>query len=165
MSSSGLHTNGYSLARKLFFDVAKLTVDSWHGELNRTVGETLLEPHLNYTRPIRRLLDNQLDIKGMAHITGGGFLENIPRVLPVGCSVDIDSASWLVPPVFRIMQALGSLNQQEMFRTFNMGIGFIVIVGEDTVDAVQHHLSSFSEFSVHELGRVVPSEQKVVRIL
>ena len=165
LSSSGLHTNGYSLARKLFFDVAKLTVDSWHGELNRTVGETLLEPHLNYTRPIRRLLDNQLDIKGMAHITGGGFLENIPRVLPVGCSVDIDSASWLVPPVFRIMQALGSLNQQEMFRTFNMGIGFIVIVGEDTVDAVQHHLSSFSEFSVHELGRVVPSEQKVVRIL
>ena len=164
-NSSGLHTNGYSLARHLFFEVAKLDVDSWHPELNRTVGETLLEPHLNYTRPILHCLADGIEIKGMAHITGGGFLENIPRVLPQGCAVTIDQNSWSIPPVFSMMQQLGQLGTEEMFRTFNMGIGLVMIVDEREVSAIQQALSLFPAFGLQQIGRIVASETSSVRIL
>jgi len=165
LHSSGLHTNGYSLARKLFFDVAKLDVDSWHPELNRTVGETLLEPHLNYTRPVLHLLDQKVDIKGMAHITGGGFLENIPRILPPHCAVEIKKGSWDIPPVFRVMEALGKLTEQDSYRTFNMGIGMVIILGEDQQDALKQALKAFPTFQASEIGRVIQSNTKDVRIL
>ncbi len=165
LSSSGLHTNGYSLARKLFFDVAKLNVDSLHPELERSVGETLLEPHLNYTRPILHLLNQQIEIDGMAHITGGGFLENIPRILPTGCAVEIDQGSWTIPPVFHIMQQLGKLSVQDLFCTFNMGIGLVMMVKERWVNSVRDQLRSYPDFQVQQIGRVVCSEHKIVRIL
>ncbi|NOZ02995.1 MAG: phosphoribosylformylglycinamidine cyclo-ligase, partial [FCB group bacterium] len=107
LPSSGLHTNGYSLARKLFFEVGGYTVDSIPPELGKSVGETLLEPHINYTRHISSLLEKDIEIKGMAHITGGGLLENIPRILPEGCAVELQKGSWPIPPVFTLMQQLG----------------------------------------------------------
>ncbi len=164
-NSSGLHTNGYSLARKLLFDVAKWTVDTLHPELERSLGETLLEPHLNYTRPILHLLKHHIKINGMAHITGGGFLDNIPRILPHGCGVEIHQNAWSIPPIFYILQQLGGLGPQEMFRTFNMGIGLVMIMSESEVYAVRDHLSLFPEFEVHQIGRVVESSLKTVRIL
>lgn len=165
LSSSGLHTNGFSLARKLFFDVAKIAIDAWHPELCQTVGEALLKPHLNYTRPILHLLQNGTDIKGMVHITGGGFIDNIPRVLPEGCAVEIDETRWDVPPIFRIMQTLGNLANEEMFRTFNMGIGFIIIVPEKELDKINQRFCLFPEIKIAEIGRVVAAHQKAVRFL
>lgn len=165
LTSSGLHTNGYSLARKLFFDVAHLNVDSWHAELNATIGEILLEPHLNYTKPVLHCLKHQAVIKGMAHITGGGFLDNIPRILPQGCGVEIKRDTWPVLPVFQVLQQLGYLSQDDMFQTFNMGIGLIMIVSEEKVEFIKQLLQPFSEFNVYQIGHVVQSNQKEVRVL
>jgi len=164
INSSGLHTNGYSLARKLFFDVAKQRVDTWQPELNQTIGEALLEPHLNYTRPILHLLRNEIKINGMAHITGGGFLENIPRILPQGCAAEIHQSNWSVPPIFSIMQQLGKLSTQDLFCTFNMGIGMVLVVKESWVDKALQLLKSFPEFKVQQIGHVVQSDKKTVRI-
>ena len=107
--SSGLHTNGYSLARKLFFDVGGYDVHSKLPELTASVGETLLATHINYTRPVLKMLADNIPIKGMAHITGGGVLENIPRVLPEGCSVEIQKNACPVLPVFNILGQTGSV--------------------------------------------------------
>jgi phosphoribosylformylglycinamidine cyclo-ligase len=165
LASSGLHTNGYSLARKLFFEVAGLKVDSWVSELNGTVGQILLEPHLNYTRPVLQCLNQNLNIKGMAHITGGGFLENIPRVLPDGCGIEIAQDSWPVLPVFQMMQHLGKMSLNDLYQTFNMGIGLIMIVSENMVSPIQNQLMSFSESKAYEIGRVVQSNKHEVRII
>jgi len=165
LHSSGLHTNGYSLARKLLFEVAHFTVDSAHPELSRTIGETLLEPHLNYTRPILHLLQQSIPIAGMAHITGGGFIDNIPRILPQGCGVEIDRASWEIPALFYILQQLGNLSIDDLFRTFNMGIGLVMIVQEAYVDIVFQSMQNWPAFQISQIGRVVRSEQKLVRIL
>ncbi|MGC1182777.1 phosphoribosylformylglycinamidine cyclo-ligase [Legionella sp.] len=165
LSSSGLHTNGYSLARKLFFEIGKYTVDSWHPELNNTIGETLLKPHLNYTKPILHLLQNKIEIKGMVHVTGGGFQENIPRILPEKCAVEIKRASWDIPPVFLMMRDLGRLSEEDLFSTFNMGIGLIMIIDEDLVNVVQKTLSGFSEFSTQKIGHVVAFERQKVRMI
>lgn len=165
LHSSGLHTNGYSLARKLFFEVAALDVDSYHSELGSTVGEALLIPHLNYTRPILHCLEQGIDIKGMAHITGGGFLENIPRVLPRHCAVEINKGSWTIPAVFHVMQGLGKLTEQDMFRTFNMGIGLAMILPEKSVEHVLKQLTLFPAFKAQEIGRVIHSDKNEVRIL
>ncbi|MCL5272675.1 MAG: phosphoribosylformylglycinamidine cyclo-ligase [Gammaproteobacteria bacterium] len=131
--SSGLHTNGYSLARKLFFDVGGFNVDSKIPELTQTVGEALLAPHINYTNPILNLLDQKITIKGMAHISGGGVLENIPRVLPAHCAVEIEKHKCPVLPVFNVLKSLGQLDDQELYRTFNMGIGLVMIVSPEVV--------------------------------
>lgn len=126
--SSGLHTNGYSLARKLFFEVGGYTVHSMLEECQHSVGEALLIPHLNYTKPILHLLANHIAIKGMAHITGGGTLENIPRILPEYCMVEINTKNYPTQPIFNILKRLGQLDENEMHRTFNMGIGLVMIV-------------------------------------
>src|SRR5918998_439951 len=126
LPSAGLHTNGYSLARKLFFEVAGHTADTRLDELGATVGEALLAPHLSYLRPLEGLLDTGL-VKALAHITGGGLLENIPRVLPSGTAVELKRDSWPVPPIFEVMQELGNVAEPEMYRTFNMGVGMVVI--------------------------------------
>jgi phosphoribosylformylglycinamidine cyclo-ligase len=151
--SNGLQTNGYSLARKLFFEVGGYKVDSYIGELGTTVGEALLAPHQSFLPQIGPLLDSVV-IKGLAHITGGGFLENIPRILPEGVSVEINRGSWPELPIFGLMQRLGNVSDQEMFRTFNMGIGMIVI-------ASQNKTKPEAWF---EIGRVVEGD-KLVKVL
>lgn len=129
LPSTGLQTNGYSLARKLLFEVGGYNADSHVDELRTTVGKALLETHASFLPQIGPLLDSG-KIKGLVHITGGGFLENIPRILPEGVSVKINRGTWPEPPIFGLMQGLGNVEDREMFRTFNMGIGMIVICSE-----------------------------------
>jgi len=130
LPSSGLHTNGYSLARAIAFDRLQLTVDSRVDQLGDTVGAALLRPHRSYLRVIGPLLERDW-IKGMAHITGGGITENLPRVLPEGRAFSIDRASWTVPPLFRWLQRAGDLDDAEMMRAFNMGVGMILVCARD----------------------------------
>lgn len=164
LPASGLHTNGYSLARKLFFDVAGYKVETNLPELACTVGEALLEPHLNYTKPILHVLSQNIPIKGMAHITGGGLLENIPRILPQGLAVEINKNAWPNLPIFDVLVKLGNLDDQEKYRTFNMGVGLIMIVAPDVVDAIKHALKDFSAFPLYQIGRVLSGNQ-VVRLI
>jgi phosphoribosylformylglycinamidine cyclo-ligase len=159
--SSGLHTNGYSLARKLFFDIADYTIESHISDLNQSVGESLLVPHINYTKPVLHLLDQGIHIKGMAHITGGGILENIPRVLPAQCSVELRKNACPILPVFEVLRHLGKLDDQEMYRTFNMGIGLIMIVAPNTIDNIKTALKHMPEFPVFEVGQVVSGKPEV----
>jgi len=123
--STGLHTNGYSLARRIAFDVMGLTFDSELDELGTTIGEALLVPHRSYLRTLQPLLDRQL-VKGLAHITGGGITENLPRIFPDGLGAAISKDAWEVPPIFRVLQRGGGVSDDEMLRAFNMGIGMIV---------------------------------------
>ncbi len=159
--SSGLHTNGYSLARKLFFDIGGYTVDSQLPELSGSVGEVLLAPHINYTRPVLHMLANKIPIKGMAHITGGGLLENVPRVLPADCAVEVHRDSCPVLPVFDVLRKLGKLEDNEMYRTFNMGIGLVMIVPPDAVSKMRSALKEFPAFPLYEIGRVISGRQEV----
>jgi phosphoribosylformylglycinamidine cyclo-ligase len=126
LPSSGLHTNGYSLARRIAFDVLKLGIDSYVEELGETVGEALLRTHRSYLPEILPVLDKGW-IKGMAHITGGGITENLPRTLPEGCGFSLDRQSWTIPPLFTWLQRAGQLDDAEMFRAFNMGVGLILV--------------------------------------
>ncbi len=127
LASTGLHTNGYSLARKILFERAGLTVADYLPGTRRRLGDVLLAVHRSYLKPVMAVMQ-RIPIQGMAHITGGGLLENIPRVLPAGCRAVIDSAAWTPPPVFRFMQTSGLIDREEMFRVFNMGIGMTLIV-------------------------------------
>lgn len=160
-ASNGLHTNGYSLARKLFFEVGGYTVHSTLPELEKNAGETLLEPHTNYTRPILGIINSGIEIKGIAHITGGGFIENIPRILPDNCVGEINHNSWPVLPVFEVMQKLGNIAEAEMYRTFNMGIGMIIIVSPADVSRVLDKVRDYSEFKLYEIGKVVESGKSI----
>jgi len=134
--STGLHTNGYSLARRIAFEHLNLRVDSYVPELNRTVGEALLEPHRSYLSLIRPLLSTG-SIKGMAHITGGGITENLPRVLPDDAAARVEASTWAIPAVFRWLQEKGRVPTDDMRRTFNMGIGLIVVVAPDHAEQVK----------------------------
>ena len=125
LPSTGLHTNGYSLARRIAFDVLKLDVDSSVPELGETVGEALMRTHRSYLPQIGPLLDRGW-IKGMAHITGGGLTENVPRMFPEGRSFSLDRQSWTIPPLFQWLQRAGQLDDAEMFRAFNMGVGLVI---------------------------------------
>lgn len=153
--SNGLQTNGYSLARKLFFEVGGYKPDTFIDELSETVGETLLRTHQSFLGPLEGLLDSGL-IKGLAHITGGGFLENVPRILPENVSVEIKRGTWPELPVFGVMQKLGNVDDREMFRTFNMGIGMVVICAEADKATVMSRLAE-----VYEIGRVAPGSKNV----
>jgi len=159
--SSGLHTNGYSLARKLLFDVGGYDVHTQLPELNNSVGETLLTPHINYTRPVLKMLDENIPIKGMAHITGGGVLENIPRVLPADCAVEIHKDACPVLPIFNVLRQLGQLQDSEMYKTFNMGVGLVMIVPADAVAKMRDVLKEFPQFPLYEIGRVIKGQQEV----
>jgi len=134
--SNGLQTNGYSLARKLFFEIGGYKVDSYIEDLGTTVGEALLATHQSFLPQVGPLLDSGI-IKGLAHITGGGFLENIPRILPEGVGVEIKRGTWPELPIFDTMQKLGNISDKEMFRTFNMGIGMVVVCDANNVDAIR----------------------------
>lgn len=127
LASSGLHTNGYSLVRKVFFEMEKHDLSSAPPELGRPLGDELLEPHMSYLDAVNAMKEEGC-VKAMAHITGGGFIDNIPRALPEGFSVRIDVGSWNVPGIFRLIVALARLDRKEAFRTFNMGIGFVFVI-------------------------------------
>ena len=152
LPSSGLHTNGYFLARKVFFDIGGYNINDHISGLEKSVGLTLLEPHINYTNHVFNVLDRGIDIKGIAHITGGGLLENIPRVLPAQCDVEIKKGSWPTTPVFNVMQAIGNIDDKEMLRAFNMGIGMVFIVRPGDVGKVKDVLKDLSP--IYEIGHV-----------
>ena len=159
LPSSGLHTNGYSFARKLFFDIGGYDVNDTIPELEKSVGLTLLEPHINFTNHIFSVLDDGIDLKGIAHITGGGLVENIPRILPDGCGVELQKGSWPSLPVFDVMQSIGNVDENEMARAFNMGIGMVFIVDPSNVDTVKDALKDLTE--VYEIGSVVNGDKRV----
>ncbi|AJC48165.1 phosphoribosylformylglycinamidine cyclo-ligase [Allofrancisella guangzhouensis] len=158
LSSSGLHTNGYSFARKLFFDVANNKhTDTYPEFAGKTIGDILLEPHMNYTNIIHDFLDNGVDIKGMAHITGGGFIENIPRVLPNGLGARISKNSFEVPAVFKIMQEIGNVSDFEMYRSFNMGIGMTIIASQSQFQKMQHLAYKYTNIKLYQIGTITNS--------
>ena len=159
LPSNGLHTNGYSFARKLFFDIGKYDVHDSIPELEKPIGLTLLEPHINYTNHVFAVLDNNIDIKGIAHITGGGLLENIPRILPDNCGVKIQKKVWPTPPVFNVMQHIGKVDENEMYRTFNMGIGMVFVVDSSKIHIVKNALNNLID--VYEIGTVVKGKKEV----
>ena len=160
LPSNGLHTNGYSFARKLFFEIGGYDVNDTIPELEKSVGLTLLEPHINYTNHVFAVLDAGINVRGIAHITGGGLVENIPRILPGDCGVDIKKGSWPILPVFDVMQSLGNVDEDEMSRAFNMGIGMVFIVSPNNVNSAKNVLKDLTE--VYEIGSVVSGESKVV---
>lgn len=159
LPSVGLHTNGYSLARKLFFEVARYDVDTYLDQLGMTVGEALLQPHVSYLKPVQGLLDSE-KIKGLAHITGGGLTDNIPRILPQGCGVTIEKGSWPVLPIFKLMQEIGNVSEAEMYRAFNMGLGMVVVTSPQDKAAVESHLQQQGT-EVFEIGRVTDGKREV----
>ncbi|HXC72284.1 MAG TPA: phosphoribosylformylglycinamidine cyclo-ligase [Pyrinomonadaceae bacterium] len=160
LPSAGLHTNGYSLARKLFFEVAGYKPDTQIPELGMTAGEALLLPHLSYLKPLDSLLD-EARIKGLAHITGGGLTDNIPRILPEGTAVKIRKDSWPIPPLFELMRELGNVSESEMYRTFNMGVGMVIVCSTDDAEAIASHLRTHCE-AVYEIGNVVAGNREVL---
>jgi len=160
LPSAGLHTNGYSLARKLFFEVAGYKPDTHIPELGMTAGEALLLPHLSYLKPLDSLLD-EARIKGLAHITGGGLTDNIPRILPEGTAVKIRKDSWPIPPLFELMRELGNVSESEMYRTFNMGVGMVIVCSTDDAEAIASHLRTHGE-AVYEIGNVVAGNREVL---
>ncbi len=144
LASSGLHSNGYSLARRVLFDQAKLTVSSQLPELDRPLGEILLTPTRIYAKQILVLIQ-EFPVKGIAHITGGGITENLPRVLPAGMRARIYRSRWAVPPIFSVISMLGSVERVEMYRVFNMGIGLILVVSPRSADAMVTRLVAMGE--------------------
>jgi phosphoribosylformylglycinamidine cyclo-ligase len=153
LPSSGLHTNGYSLARRIAFDVAGLSASSHVPALGSTIGEALLVPHRSYLSIIRPLLADRI-IKGMAHITGGGITDNLPRILPSGTSAMIDRSSWTPPPIFQWLQRTGRVPDDDMLRTFNMGIGLIVIVAAQDEARLRERLQSAGEAGAVKIGEI-----------
>ena len=153
LPSNGLHTNGYSLARKVFFESKKYDVNTYLETLGSTIGETLLRPHINYTNHVFKTLDMGVTIKGIAHITGGGLTENIPRILPKGCAVNINVGSWPSLPIFETLKELGNIDNEEMYRAFNMGIGMVFIVDQQSLNSISKILNTITP--VFEIGKVV----------
>jgi phosphoribosylformylglycinamidine cyclo-ligase len=151
--SSGLHTNGYSLARRIAFEKAALRHDSHVVELGTTIGDALLVPHRTYLPLVRPLLDTRL-IKGMAHITGGGITENLPRVLPDGVHAEVDTSAWPVPAVFTWLQKAGDVPAADMLRSFNMGIGLIIVCGANDRERLLDALREAGEQNVRVIGHV-----------
>ncbi len=153
LPSHGLHTNGYSLARKLLFDTAGHTPDTRLPELARTIGDELLKIHKSYLKPIRALHKEKL-LKGAAHITGGGLTDNIPRILPSGCAVEIDLNSWPRQPIFDLLQKIGRTPNDDFRRTFNLGIGMVFVISPNKLGFVSQILKELRE-PFHQIGRVV----------
>jgi phosphoribosylformylglycinamidine cyclo-ligase len=159
LPSNGLHTNGYSLARKLLFEVAKYGPEQYVNELKDKTGAALMRVHRSYLAIIRKLTAGEV-VSGMAHITGGGITENLPRIIPKGMGAHVELASWQVPPLFEHLQKLGNVEQDEMFRAFNMGIGLIVVVPAEKVKKAKAILNRANE-RFHIIGRIVRGERKV----
>ena len=160
LASNGLHTNGYALARKLLFEVGKYTLDSYVNELKGKVGNELLRTHKSYWPAIKRLVDGEC-VSAMAHITGGGITENLPRVLPRGVAAVIEMGSWQIPPIFDHLQQLGNVPQDEMLRTFNMGLGMLLVVPSKKFKKAQTVLERAGE-KAFTVGRIVKGDRKVM---
>ena len=160
LPSNGLHTNGYSFARKLFFDVGGYNVNDCPDELESSVGNTLLMPHINYTKHVLGTLNAGINLNGIIHITGGGLLENIPRVLPKGLAVEVNRGSWPSLPVFDLMQSIGNVDETEMFRSFNMGIGMVFVAHPDEISNIKKALNGLS--SMFLIGSVVSGNKDVI---
>ena len=160
LPSSGLHSNGYSLARKVMFEKIGYKPSDEVSLLGTTVGEAMLKPTRIYVKPVLKILE-QAEIKGMAHITGGGFLENIPRVLPDNVDVVIEEGSWSVPPIFSLLESAGNIEKSEMYRTFNMGIGFIMICDQANAMKVFDCCQKMGE-EVYMIGMVSEGNKSVI---
>ena len=160
LPSVGLHTNGYSLARKLFFEVAGYGVETRLEALNQSAGEALLQPHLSYLHGLGDLLDSGM-IKGLAHITGGGLTENIPRILPGGTAVTIARDTWPLLPIFKLMKEIGNIPDVEMYRTFNMGVGMVVVCRDEDKQNIKSQFDARGE-ACYEIGRVTEGSGEVV---
>ncbi len=164
IASAGLHSNGFSLARKIVFDIAGLKIDDHVEELGQTVGSALLEPTRIYVRPIRKVLSYykvKQVVHGIAHVTGGGLHENLTRILPDGVQVVIQRGSWPVPPVFEWLQRLGEVEQAEMDRVFNMGLGMVLVVAPFYAESIRHQLKR-SGLANWQIGRVQEGPRGVV---
>ena len=157
LPSSGLHSNGFSLVRKIIFEHKNFTGNEFIPELNKTIGEELLIPTRLYPSTCLPLIKTFGEkIHGMVHITGGGFYDNIPRALPENFGAEIDSNSWTVPPIFKLIQSWGNVDWREMFRTFNCGIGMVLIVDKNSCDDVASYLDTAGE-KFYKIGHVVES--------
>ncbi|MCX7572081.1 phosphoribosylformylglycinamidine cyclo-ligase [Tumebacillus sp. DT12] len=159
LSSSGIHSNGYSLVRKLFFGDHEYALDHVFPEIGRPLGEELLTPTRIYVKSILALLE-RFDIRAMAHITGGGFLENIPRALPEGVSAEIEVGSWPVHGVFQVMQRLGNIDAFDLYRTFNMGIGMVLVVPAAQAEEIRAAAEALGE-RAHVIGRIIEGPHDV----
>ena len=159
LPSSGLHSNGYSLVRRIVLEYKQIPLDTYIEALGRTIGEEVLEPTKLYVKPILPLLEENL-VKGMAHITGGSFYDNIPRILPKGLGVMINSDAWPVLPIFRLLQEWGHVETKEMYHTFNMGIGMVLVVKPELVERVVEVLETEHE-KVYSIGIVTEGDGEV----
>jgi len=160
LPSLGLHTNGYSLARKLLFDTAGYALDQTIPELGCTPAQELLKPHKSYLPSLERLIEHEGVIKGMAHVTGGGLVENIPRILPINVDVVINEGSWPVPQVFDLMRKIGDVPREDMLRTFNLGIGMVVITTPHSLQFLEDQLK-YSRQEFYVIGEVVTGNRQV----
>jgi phosphoribosylformylglycinamidine cyclo-ligase len=160
LPSSGLHTNGYSLARRILFELAGLKPDTFIPDLGTTIGDALLATHRSYLRVIEPLLPTGR-VKGLAHITGGGITENLPRVLPDGCAADINLRAWTPPAIFQFLEREGRVPFDDMFRTFNMGVGLILACAEADANDVLATLASAGEPHAMRIGTIVAGDRQV----
>jgi phosphoribosylformylglycinamidine cyclo-ligase len=160
LPSSGLHTNGYSLARHVLFDTRGFSPDSMRPELGTTIADALLAPHRSYLRAIAPLLESGI-VKGMAHVTGGGITENLPRVFPDGCAATIHPGTWTEPPIFSLISDLGSIARSEMFRAFNMGIGLIVVCDAAHAHDVLGQLAAAGEREARIIGAATSGDRTI----
>ncbi|MDP5277087.1 phosphoribosylformylglycinamidine cyclo-ligase [Chengkuizengella axinellae] len=159
LASSGVHSNGFSLVRKLLLEDAGFQLDDHIEELDGKLGDVLLTPTKLYVKPVLSMLE-KVQLKGLSHITGGGFIENIPRVLPEGVNVDIKDGAWDIPAIFSLLQSKGNISKADMFRTFNMGIGMVIVVSERDADEVIRIAEEQGE-SIYQIGKVTKGTQKV----
>ena len=160
LKSTGVHSNGYSLVRKLFGDSDKAALEAYDEELGASAAEVLLKPTRIYVKSILSLIE-KVEVKGIAHITGGGFIENVPRILPEGVSAEIDKNSYEVPKVFKVMQKRAEITDEQIYNTFNMGIGMMVCVAPQDVDAAIESLKATGE-DVAIIGKIVAGDRKVI---
>ncbi len=164
LASTGLHSNGFSLARKVVFEIAGLSVDDPVEELGQTVGQALLEPTRLYARPVRSVLNHyrvKSVVHGIAHVTGGGLSENLERILPEGIRIVLDRDSWPIPPVFPWLQRLGQIDSAEMYRVFNMGVGMVLVVSPYYAESIRHQLAR-SGVESWQIGRAEEGPRGVV---
>ena len=160
LPSSGIHSNGYSLVRKIVFEKQKMDIDTFIPELGTTIGEELLKPTRIYTYPVYELVEN-FNIKGLCHITGGGFFENIPRMLPEGLSAEINAEVIDIPMIFNLLQKWGNIKLKEMYSTFNMGVGMVMVISKDEYSKVKETLDNKKE-KFYELGKIIKGDKGVV---
>ena len=160
LASGGLQTNGFTLARKILFDQCGLTINDFIPGTKTRIADALLAVHRSFLKPVKAVME-KVRINGMAHITGGGFVDNIPRVLPINCNAVIDRNAWKVPPIFTFMEKMGHVEHDEMYRVFNMGVGFVIIVGKNDAEKAIEILKK-ARTTAMVIGKIERGSKKVV---